>query len=184
MVLQWANKVSRGRTIRGKSSQVWKSPSKYVWKGLMLLAACISKVQLKIWISGLALNFKWTAIMTCVKKYGLFVYLAMILLLERWVFSMNFTVFMTTFLSIYTAKPCRTFMNRGGISPSKYSLELQYRRHKNLFAEGRKNYLQRLDKDKIRPRMLCNGIGVLPHLQMRVTIMGFVEDFCYCLHNS
>ena len=34
------------------------------------------------------------------------------------------------------------------------------------------------------PRILCNGNGVLPHLQMGVAITGFVEDFCYGLHNS
>ena len=33
------------------------------------------------------------------------------------------------------------------------------------------------------PRMLCNGNGVLPHLQMGVALTGFVEDFCYGLHN-
>ena len=33
------------------------------------------------------------------------------------------------------------------------------------------------------PRMLCNGNGVLPHLQMGVAIMGFVEDFHYGLNN-
>ena len=27
---------------------------------------------------------------------------------------------------------------------------------------------------QIQPRILCNGIGVLPHLQMGVAIMGFV----------
>ena len=36
----------------------------------------------------------------------------------------------------------------------------------------------------IVPRMLCNGYGVLPHLQMGVAVMGFIEDFCYSLHNS
>ena len=36
----------------------------------------------------------------------------------------------------------------------------------------------------IMPRMLCNENGVLPHLQMGVAMMGFVEDFCYSLHNS
>ena len=30
------------------------------------------------------------------------------------------------------------------------------------------------------PRMLCNGNGVISHLQ---TEMGFVEDFCYSLYN-
>ena len=34
------------------------------------------------------------------------------------------------------------------------------------------------------PRMLCNGNGVFPHLQMGVAVMGFVEDICYHLCNS
>ena len=33
------------------------------------------------------------------------------------------------------------------------------------------------------PRILCNGNGVLPHLQMGVAVTGFVEDFRYSLHN-
>ena len=37
---------------------------------------------------------------------------------------------------------------------------------------------------KTMPRMLCNGNGVFPHLQMGVTVMGFVEVFCNGLHNS
>ena len=37
---------------------------------------------------------------------------------------------------------------------------------------------------KTLPRMLCNGNGVLPHFQMEVTVMGFVEDFRYSSHNS
>ena len=32
--------------------------------------------------------------------------------------------------------------------------------------------------------MLCNGIGVLPHLQIGIAVMGFVNDLCYSLHNS
>ena len=32
--------------------------------------------------------------------------------------------------------------------------------------------------------MLCNCNGVLPHLQMGVAVMGFVEDFRYSLYNS
>ena len=35
-----------------------------------------------------------------------------------------------------------------------------------------------------KPRMLCNGNGILLHLQMRAAVMGFVEDFRYGLHNS
>ena len=34
------------------------------------------------------------------------------------------------------------------------------------------------------PRILCNGNGVLPHLQMGVAVMGFVENFRYGLHNA
>ena len=44
-------------------------------------------------------------------------------------------------------------------------------------------YLQCIDffqiiTDGIKPRILCNENGVLPHLQMGVTVMGFVEDLC------
>ena len=38
--------------------------------------------------------------------------------------------------------------------------------------------------NQTKPRMLCNGNRVLPHLQMGVAVTGFFEDFRYSLHNS
>ena len=35
-----------------------------------------------------------------------------------------------------------------------------------------------LDHVLTMPSMPCNGNGVLPHLQMGVAVMEFVEDFC------
>ena len=43
------------------------------------------------------------------------------------------------------------------------------------FVEGKKN---------IQPRILCNGNVVLPHLQMGVAVMGFVEYLRYGLYDS
>ena len=37
---------------------------------------------------------------------------------------------------------------------------------------------------ELQPRILCNVNGVLPHLQMGVAVMGFVEDFRYGFYNS
>ena len=34
------------------------------------------------------------------------------------------------------------------------------------------------------PEFSVTGMGVLPHLQTVVAVMGFVEDFLYGLHNS